>query len=230
MESSIFEWLTRFMYEQCGFLCHQLESRSIMIAGVPLPVCSRCTGIYAGALFAFLIRIILYRWNVRPQMHRWIYGTTIATLVFLLFDVYAGYRIYGDQHPVRYTSGYLFGFMIFFLIGTWIKSYTVDPLKEFRKPVSVKIFFAAMTFGLSLSVILYIFCAAEPWFFYFSLSAVFTGIWVLYSAANTLIFFWIFSNLRRRCSSALCFRLSQMTGVVLFVIQMMFIQWAGLTI
>jgi uncharacterized membrane protein len=30
-------------------ICHQLPARSFQLAGVPLPVCARCTGIYAGA-------------------------------------------------------------------------------------------------------------------------------------------------------------------------------------
>lgn len=230
MESSIFEWLTGFMYEQCGFLCHQLESRSISIARVPLPVCSRCTGIYAGAFFAFLILWLSSRWNENPQQRRWLYWTSGSALGFLLFDVYAGYRMYGDLHPVRFISGYLFGFIVFFLIWTWIKNYTIDKTQTNPKEVRAVLFFATLIISLSLSFLFYIFLAAEPWFFYFSLTAVFAGIWILYSAANTLIFYWIFSNLRRRCSSALCFWLSHLTGAALFVIQMMFIQWAGLSI
>ncbi len=230
MESSIFEWLIRFMYEQCGFLCHQLETRSITIAEVPLPVCSRCTGIYAGAFFSFLVLWFTCRWNENPQKSKWLYWTSGSTLSFLLFDVYAGSRMYGDLHPVRFISGYLFGFIVFFLIWGWTKLLTVEKVKAVLKPVRTVLFFTTLIIGLSLSFLFNIFFTAEPWFFYLSLTAVFTGIWILYSALNTLIFFWIFSNLRRRCSSAKCFWLSHLSGAAFFVIQMMFIQWTGLSI
>ena len=42
------------------WVCHQLPERSLWIAGAPLPVCARCTGIYAGALLALLSR---WKWR-----------------------------------------------------------------------------------------------------------------------------------------------------------------------
>lgn len=36
-------------------ICHQLETRSFFIGGHPLPVCARCTGIYAGFLSGSLL-------------------------------------------------------------------------------------------------------------------------------------------------------------------------------
>lgn len=32
------------------FLCHGIAERSLTLAGVPMPICARCTGIYAGVL------------------------------------------------------------------------------------------------------------------------------------------------------------------------------------
>lgn len=34
----------------CGRICHQQPERSFARAGVPWPVCGRCTGLYGGAL------------------------------------------------------------------------------------------------------------------------------------------------------------------------------------
>ena len=41
------------VYEACGLVCHQRPERSFHLAGVQLPVCARCLGLYAsGALGA----------------------------------------------------------------------------------------------------------------------------------------------------------------------------------
>lgn len=43
------------VYRASGFICHQRASRSFHLAGVQLPVCGRCTGLYfSGALGALL--------------------------------------------------------------------------------------------------------------------------------------------------------------------------------
>ena len=36
----------------CSVICHQRAERSFFIAGTQLPVCARCTGLYAGAALA----------------------------------------------------------------------------------------------------------------------------------------------------------------------------------
>jgi len=47
-----------FVYQGAGRICHQRSERSFHLAGVQLPVCARCTGLYvsgaAGALAAWL--------------------------------------------------------------------------------------------------------------------------------------------------------------------------------
>ncbi len=46
------------VYDASGRICHQRSNRSFHVAGVQLPVCARCTGLYvsgaAGALVAWL--------------------------------------------------------------------------------------------------------------------------------------------------------------------------------
>ena len=45
------------IYEGAGLICHQRPARSFHLAGVPMPVCARCSGLYfsgaAGALLAW---------------------------------------------------------------------------------------------------------------------------------------------------------------------------------
>ena len=58
------------LYTGAARICHQRPERSFHLAGVPLPVCSRCASLYvsgaAGALLAFLV---LSR-HGRPRMPR----------------------------------------------------------------------------------------------------------------------------------------------------------------
>ena len=46
-----------------GELCHQLPARSLVAAGVALPACARCAGIYLGVLLAFI-------WYLVPGRNR----------------------------------------------------------------------------------------------------------------------------------------------------------------
>jgi uncharacterized membrane protein len=55
-DGSVAAWL---VYEAAGGICHQRPDRSFHLAGVPMPVCARCSGLYfsgaAGALGAWLL-------------------------------------------------------------------------------------------------------------------------------------------------------------------------------
>jgi uncharacterized membrane protein len=46
-----------------GEICHQLPARTLAVAGVPLPACARCAGIYLGVLLAFI-------WYLVPGRNR----------------------------------------------------------------------------------------------------------------------------------------------------------------
>ena len=65
-----------FVYEAAGRICHQRSERSFHLAGVQLPVCARCTGLYvsgaAGALVAWL------GWRRRPAFPRHTRAVLIA--------------------------------------------------------------------------------------------------------------------------------------------------------
>ena len=58
-------WILQTAVRAVGHVvCHQLPERSLWIAGAPLPICARCTGIYGGALLALLLRGMLrHRWR-----------------------------------------------------------------------------------------------------------------------------------------------------------------------
>jgi uncharacterized membrane protein len=50
-------WLgSPLLYAMFSVVCHQQPERTLWMAGAPLAVCARCTGIYAGALLGMLVR------------------------------------------------------------------------------------------------------------------------------------------------------------------------------
>jgi hypothetical protein len=49
------------VYTLGGIICHQRPERTFHLGSIPLPVCARCTGIYAGAAIAGAIAFVLTR-------------------------------------------------------------------------------------------------------------------------------------------------------------------------
>jgi uncharacterized membrane protein len=59
-----------FAYAAGSVICHQRPDRSFHLAGVQLPVCARCTGIYGGALLGIVVWglwIVTSRRGRRPR-------------------------------------------------------------------------------------------------------------------------------------------------------------------
>ena len=56
------EWLLSAAHWFGSAVCHQFPEHSYQVAGVPLPLCARCTGLYLGAL----LTLILHTWR-RPR-------------------------------------------------------------------------------------------------------------------------------------------------------------------
>jgi uncharacterized membrane protein len=48
-------YVTAFLYAAGSFICHQIPERSFHIAAAQLPVCARCTGLYAGGLVGIIV-------------------------------------------------------------------------------------------------------------------------------------------------------------------------------
>jgi uncharacterized membrane protein len=49
------------IYKACSFICHQERELCIKLHGNPMPVCSRCIGLYFGALLVNLIMLTLIK-------------------------------------------------------------------------------------------------------------------------------------------------------------------------
>ena len=86
------EWVYRFF----SAICHQAPDRSWHLAGLPLPVCIRCTSIYAGFLAALSVRL-----PARTLFLRFALAAMVLEFVVA--------RVWIDWEPARALSGLLFG-------------------------------------------------------------------------------------------------------------------------
>lgn len=98
--------LAPFIHLSFSFVCHQKEERCFFINDVPLPVCSRCTGIYTGFLagvffFPILRRSLPLRWFHLP-LSAFPIGLEIMTEKIGIWS----------QNWGRFFSSILFGFFL----------------------------------------------------------------------------------------------------------------------
>lgn len=87
-------------------MCHRLPERTLTLAGVVMPLCSRCAGIFAGlALGALLMR-------PRVEIARWRILVGVAGALMLLDVVTQDLGLHPLWHATRLASGLLFGYAI----------------------------------------------------------------------------------------------------------------------
>ena len=86
--------------------CHRLPDRSLELAGVWMPVCSRCAGMFAG--FAFGAILALPRWSIRT----WRVVIATATVAMITDVVTQDLGIHSVSHPLRLATGAALGYAI----------------------------------------------------------------------------------------------------------------------
>jgi uncharacterized membrane protein len=94
------------LHDLFSYLCGQ--SHSWAPGGIELPFCERCTGLYVGAVPAFLLYLLF---KPRPTSRvLWIHG-----LLLLLMPPF-GYHVFPQNAEVRTLTGQLFAFgLIYYL-------------------------------------------------------------------------------------------------------------------
>jgi uncharacterized membrane protein len=96
------------------FMCHGMPSRSLELFGVPMPLCARCVGIYAGMLAG-----IVAFWAVPLLRERVMRGVAFAAVTPLALDgltQLTGMR--ESTNPLRLATGVIAGLAF----GLWILS------------------------------------------------------------------------------------------------------------
>ncbi|MCI0477583.1 MAG: DUF2085 domain-containing protein [Anaerolineales bacterium] len=113
------EWILSAAHWFASAVCHQFPEHSYHVAGVPLPLCARCTGLYLGAL----LTMIFHTWRHPRAM-----GVPRPWILFalvLFFFAWAGDgvnsfaatfslvpHLYPPQNILRLVTGTLMGITI----------------------------------------------------------------------------------------------------------------------
>lgn len=98
------------LYQAFGYVCHQQPERSFFIAGQPLAVCARCTGLYAGfALTTLLYPLFTSLRRTSPPGRKWLFIAAAP----LTIDFGLGFvGIWENTHWSRFITGALFGSVV----------------------------------------------------------------------------------------------------------------------
>lgn len=106
--------LASTIYSPFGVLCHQLSSRSFLIAGHKLAVCSRCTGLYSGFTVALLLYplIIQLRSTTVPPAN-WLFVSAVPLFVDFALTFLG---IWENTHASRFITGFLLGGVTVFYV------------------------------------------------------------------------------------------------------------------
>lgn len=88
------------------FFCHRLPERTLMFAGIAMPLCSRCAGIALGLALGGLLA-----WPA-PSLKQTRIAVAIAALLLLSDVVTQDLALHPPWHPTRLATGALFGYAL----------------------------------------------------------------------------------------------------------------------
>jgi uncharacterized membrane protein len=87
-------------------MCHRLPERTLTLAGVAMPLCSRCAGVFAGsAVGALVLRPLL-----TPAAWRW--AITAAAAAMVLDVATQDLGLHPVWHVTRLATGFAFGYAV----------------------------------------------------------------------------------------------------------------------
>jgi uncharacterized membrane protein len=91
-------------------VCHQESAKCISIGGASMLVCARCAGIYAGALTAGLLSLIL----IVPSISRRIFMLSLIPLLIDVFFTFTG--VYNYSQGLAFATGLIFGNVVYLFL------------------------------------------------------------------------------------------------------------------
>ncbi len=95
------------IYGAFSKICHQRPERSFFLAGHPLAVCSRCTGIYVGAFLGLITYPLIRSLRITTAPDRkWLFVAAVPMVVDIAVDLLG---IWHNTHSSRLISGLILG-------------------------------------------------------------------------------------------------------------------------
>ncbi len=105
-------------------MCHGIPSRCLTLWDVPMPICARCTAIYAG-LFAGLMLFLV----VRCGSERWFRWIALAAAMPLVIDgLTQATGLRESTNPFRLATGLIAGFFFGMCVLFAIENPPREPL------------------------------------------------------------------------------------------------------
>ncbi len=122
--NSLLKYLLNRIYSR---VCHQVNSKCIIVDGESMLVCARCTGIYFGVLFAGLFTLFYKFPYLRIKI-------IVIGLVSMILDVcFSSIGIYSYSKILSLTTGLFIGGIVYlFLIEELEKFYLTKTIKRYE--------------------------------------------------------------------------------------------------
>ncbi len=143
---------TDIIYRISSLVCHQLPERSFVASGRALPLCSRCTGIYAAFLISFVFAWIMHGRKKFLRFDKKVFVlSSILLLAFLLDGILSYAGAYLAPNPARLLLGFLGGVPL----GLFSFALLKDSLSE--KNYFLKSVFSLKDFAILSAIMLALF-------------------------------------------------------------------------
>jgi len=120
------------IYRGFSKVCHQIPERSFYLAGYPLAVCSRCTGLYAGFTASLIVYPLFRPFRTTDGPHpRWLFMAAVPLAIdFGLTFV----GLWENTHSSRLITGLLLGSVAVFYVMPGIADLSLRIQQRFGAP------------------------------------------------------------------------------------------------
>jgi uncharacterized membrane protein len=114
----------RLLFPVGAFICHQRPERSFFFHGQQLPVCARCTGLYAGAALAAPIALVAAVAMTRSRARRLLLVAALPTAITWTLEFA---HVMPFSNAARFLAALPLGFAAAWLVFTVMRSASNPP-------------------------------------------------------------------------------------------------------